>query len=405
MVIAGEASGDLLAAELVQALRRQFAEAEARPTADFQPLHTSLEPRFFGAGGARMAAAGVDLAFDLTAHSVMGLSDVVKNYFKFRQFFDQLFHLALERQPDAIICVDFQLFNRRFLHAIKRYVGSRDDWFHDWKPRLVQYVSPQVWASREGRAYQMERDYDLLLSIFPFEKGWYAKRVPRLRVEFVGHPMVDRYEGRRLAHPPPECAQGRGAEVMPMVLLLPGSRRGELRRHLPVLVGAAKLIAATRKVVFRMVLPNESLLQYAKPVEREIPGLVLQVGGLDEALGQAAVAIAKSGTITLECAFFGVPAVLFYKESLVTYLAAKQIVKVNHIGMPNLLANEAVYPEFIQDAATPENLARAALELLENEERRGHVKAKLAEVVAVLGSPGASRRAAKAIVRLLSETC
>ena len=193
MLIAGEASGDVLAAELVRALRQEFAEAEAIPTPDYQPLHASLEPRFFGAGGPRMAAEGVDLAFDMTAHSVIGLTEVLKHYLKFRRLFRQLFELALKRQPDAIICVDFSGFNRRFAHAVRQYARAHADWFHDWDPRLIQYVSPQVWASRERRAYQMARDYDLVLSIFPFEQAWYAKRVPQLPVEFVGHPIVDRY--------------------------------------------------------------------------------------------------------------------------------------------------------------------------------------------------------------------
>ena len=170
MLIAGEASGDLLAAELVQALRRELAEAKAQPTTDLQPLTTGLAPRFFGAGGPRMAAAGVDLAFDLTAYSVIGLSDVVKHYLTFRRLFHKLFRLALQRQPEAIICVDFSGFNGRFARAIQEYVQPRRDWFHDWHPRIIQFVSPQVWASREGRAYQIERNCDLLLSIFPFEK-------------------------------------------------------------------------------------------------------------------------------------------------------------------------------------------------------------------------------------------
>src|SRR5262249_21005173 len=152
MLIAGEASGDLLAAELVQSLRQELIDAKAQPTQDYQPLYTSLAPRFLGAGGPRMQAAGVELAFDMTAHSVIELSYVLKNYLKFRRLFLQLFHLALNREPDAIICVDFSGFNRRFGHAIKKYVRSRTGWFHDWNPRLIQYVSPQVWASREGRA-------------------------------------------------------------------------------------------------------------------------------------------------------------------------------------------------------------------------------------------------------------
>ena len=398
MVIAGEASGDLLAAELVQALRREYAEAKAQPTADLQPLTAGLEPRFFGAGGPRMAAAGVDLAFDMTAHSVIGLSEAVKHYLTFRRLFYKLFRLALERQPDVIICVDFSGFNRRFAHAIKQHVRARRGWFHDWNPRLIQYVSPQVWASREGRAYQLERDCDLLLSIFPFEKDWYAKRVPRLRVEFVGHPMVDRHGAGRGTR-----GQGQGPGAMPMVLLLPGSRPGELRRHLPVLAEAAKLIAARREVVFRMVLPHESLLQSVRAFEQVIPRLELQVGRLDEALQAAAVALTKSGTITLECAYFGVPAVVFYKTSTLTYVVGKQLVKVKYLAMPNLLADEAVYPEFVQGAATAENLAAATLALLEDPARYAQIKARLASIVAALGEPGASRRAAKAIVRRLHE--
>src|SRR5690348_13271576 len=116
MFIAGETSGDALAAELIRAIRRQLAGEKAPLTWDYQPLVTSLEPRFFGAGGPHMAAAGVELALDLTAHSVTGLSDVLKNYSKFRRFFKQLYALALNREPDAIICVDFSGFNRRFAH-------------------------------------------------------------------------------------------------------------------------------------------------------------------------------------------------------------------------------------------------------------------------------------------------
>ena len=191
MLIAGEASGDLLAAALVPALRAELAGVQSAPTTDYQPLQASLEPRFFGAGGPQMAAAGVELAFDMTEHSVIGLTEVLKNGLKFRRLFHQLRRLALERQPDAIVCVDFGGFNRRFARAIKQQVRSRLDWFHPWDPKVIQYVSPQVWASREGRAHQIARDYDLLLSIFPFEQDWYAKRVPQLPVEFVGHPMLD----------------------------------------------------------------------------------------------------------------------------------------------------------------------------------------------------------------------
>jgi lipid-A-disaccharide synthase len=178
MLIAGEASGDLLAAELVSALRGKLPDA-----------------KFFGAGGAKMSAAGVELAFDLTQHSVIGISDVLKNYFKFRRLFNQLLALAIERKPDVVIGVDYGGFNLRFGHAVKEYV--RNNPFSKWNPKIVQFVSPQVWASRPGRAILLAADYDLLLSIFPFEKDWYAQRVPKLRVEFVGHPMMADFQKRK----------------------------------------------------------------------------------------------------------------------------------------------------------------------------------------------------------------
>src|SRR4051812_8023255 len=153
MVIAGEASGDLLAAELVEAIRREFDQKPFVPTNDYQPLQTSLEPRFFGAGGSHMAAARVELLIDMMSHSVTGFSDVIKNLGKFRRFIHTLYKVAVERRPDALICVDFSAFNRRLAHAIKQYTRTHSGWFHDWNPKIIQYVSPQVWASRAGRAY------------------------------------------------------------------------------------------------------------------------------------------------------------------------------------------------------------------------------------------------------------
>ena len=397
MLIAGEVSGDLLGAELVQALRNQLTAAKPVPTWDYQPLHTSLEPKFFGAGGPRMKAAGVELAFDMTEHSLIGLSDVIRHYSKFRRFFRQLYHLALERQPDAIICIDFSGFNSRLAHAIKAFTCSHSDWFHDWRPMLIQYVSPQVWASREGRAYRLAQDLDLLLSIFPFEKDWYAKRVPELHIEFVGHPLIDRHHIERdspssIVHSPSS----------PLLVLLPGSRPGELERHLPVMLGAlSKLRSQIDNLRARMVLPGERILKLARAMS--LPSdLDVQVGGLAEVLAQSDLAIASTGTVTLECALFGVPTIAIYKTSWVNYHLIKPFVNIKHLAMPNLLANEQIFPEFIQQDATEENITRASLQLLRDESGRAGIKKKLTEITATLGGPGASRRAAAAILRLFS---
>ena len=392
MLIAGDPSGDLLAAELVTELRKLLLASSQDTSKDVQPLRTALAPRFFGAGGPKMAAAGVDLAFDLTQHAVIGFAEVLKNILKFRQLFRQLLRMAIERQPDVIIGVDYGGFNLRLGKAIKNYVRRHRSEFTPWNPKLVQFVSPQVWASRAGRALTLADNYDLLLSIFPFEKAWYAQRVPGLRVEFVGHPMIGRNA---------ECGVRSAERNSPRVLLLPGSRGGEVRRHLPVVSGAFELMrreVPTLRGV--MVLPNEKLVEATRNFGLPA-GLEIQVGGLTNALAGADLAITKSGTITMECALQGVPAVVFYKTSWSTYVMVKQIITVKYIAMPNLLASEAVYPEFIQNDATPENISHAALELLRNEARRTQVKARLAGVISSLGGPGATARAANAIASLL----
>ncbi|HET7623941.1 MAG TPA: lipid-A-disaccharide synthase [Verrucomicrobiae bacterium] len=401
MVIAGEASGDTLAAELVIALRRELTNAQISYTPDTQPLRTGLEPRFFGAGGPRMKDAGVELAFDLTRHSVIGISDALKNYFKFRRLFNQLVKLAAERQPQIIVCVDFSGFNRRFAEAIKNRVRSRRGWFHDWQPKIVQFVSPQVWASRAERAYQIAGDYDLLLSIFPFEKDWYAQRVPQLRVEFVGHPMIDRFANGNSQPVRRDSENASIANRPPRILLLPGSRESELKRHLPVMLGALKLIRQKQpQAAAKMVLPNQSLAQLAKTIGVN-EKLEIQIGDLPSALAQTDLAIASTGTVTMECAFFGVPTVTMYKTSAMTYQIAKRVVKVKSLTMPNILAGEEVFPEFIQNAATPENISSAALSLLQNDSRRVEIKTQLAKIISTLGEPGATERAAKIIAGLI----
>jgi len=417
MLIAGEASGDLLASELVLALRAQWPDA-----------------KFFGAGGARMAAAGVELAFDLTQHAVLGLPTPGK-FLALKRLADNLLALGTRRKPDAVIGVDYGGFNLRFGHAVREYVRNHPE--ANWNPKLVQFVSPQVWASRPGRANLLAADYDLLLSIFPFEKDWYAKRVPKLRVEFVGHPMLDRVQkpeagSRKLDSPenilrieplsqspvvashrrtilPLPAGEGRGegelfksesrsgsvGEAM-MILLLPGSRRSELKHHLPVMLEAWKYIhGQLPSVRAMMVLPNEQMKTLAARAGQA--GVEIQVGNLPEALAQADLAITKTGTVTMECAFFGVPAVAIYKKSFLGLAMALGIVTVKSLTMPNLMAGEEVYPEFLQDAATPENVALAALELLRSEPRRQKIKAQLGQIIASLGERGANRRAAAAI--------
>jgi lipid-A-disaccharide synthase len=239
----------------------------------------------------------------------------------------------------------------------------------------------------------VEKTHDLLLSIFPFEKEWYAARAPHLRVEFVGNPIIGRFPALN----PKSDVQSSA----PRVVLLPGSRWDEVRRHWPVVTGAFELLRLKLPALrARLILPSEDLARATKALG--VPkDLAIQIGGVSAALAEADLAITKSGTITLECAFFGVPAVVFYKTSWPTYWIAKRLITVNFAAMPNLLAHEELFPEFIQAVATPENVANAAFSLLHNGTRHLEIKMKLAQVVTTLGPPGAPQRAAGAIVSLL----
>lgn len=370
MIIAGEASGDTLGAELVKALRRipHCAGAE-----------------FFGAGGPKLAAAGVELAFDLAAHAVVGIWEVVKNYGKFKGFFERLLTLAMDRRPDAVILIDYPGFNLRFVKALReRSAGTH------WRPKIVYYVSPQIWAWHESRVHQIARDVDLMLAIFPFEKAWYRDRVPNFRVEFVGHPLVDRYAG----HTFNKAERGE-------VLLLPGSRIRELKKHLPVMIEAVAEMRQTAGFRCRMVLPSESLRELAETLA-PLNDIDVQVGGLAESLNKARVAIASSGTVTMECAYFRVPTVVLYRTSWSTHALGRRFIKVKFLAMPNLLADEQIYPEFIQNDATAPNLAGAALELMRDEKRRAVIQSKLDSVIGALGETGASDRAARYITEIVT---
>jgi lipid-A-disaccharide synthase len=383
MLIAGEPSGDLLAAEFVTQLRSILNER-------------GCEAEFFGAGGPQMQQAGVELAFDMTAHAVVGLIEALRKLASFRRLLHTLLELALGRRPDVIVCVDFGGFNSRFAQAVRRATAGQAG----WSPKIVQYVSPQVWASREGRAFKMARVYDLLLAIFPFEPAWYAERVPQFRVEFVGHPILDRHRNWR------ERINARPVEPKQpaRILLLPGSRTGEINRHLPAIVGAARRIATSHQSRFQMVLPNEELLRHAKAfVPTDLP-IDCQTHGLAEALLGADVALASTGTVTMECAYFKVPTVAFYKTSWSTYQIGRRLIKVKYLAMPNILANEPVFPELVQHQATAENIAREALSLLDDASRRAAIHKKLEAITAGLGKPGASRRAAEAVADLLLKT-
>ena len=366
LMVAGEASGDAHGAELIQAIKEK------------QPL-----ARVIGVGGPRMSAAGQEQLLDLSAHAVLGLAEVLKQYFKFRKFRDQILDLAKRERPDAVVLIDCSGFNLRLAPSLRRDLPGT---------RIVYYISPQVWASRAGRVKAMQRDIDLLLSILPFEKAWFARVAPKFNVQWVGHPVLDRIRKVDVAQPNPN-----------FVALLPGSRRTEVEKHLPELWNAALIMGRNRPdLKFILLSPNESIQKFSLQMLGKFPApnfaFEYNVGYAISHLSRCALAIVASGTASLECALVGIPQIVVYRVHPLTYAVGKRVVKVKYLSMVNVMANEAIVPEFIQENLEASAVAQEALELLGNTPRRETMKRRVAEVVSTLGEPGASQRAAEAIL-------
>jgi lipid-A-disaccharide synthase len=354
MFIAGEASGDAHAAKLIEALRVQAPEVKV-----------------FGAGGAKMQAAGMELLLDLTEHAVVGLVEVLKNYGTFRQIFWDLVEEAEKRKPDAVVLVDFPGFNLRFAKEMKE-LGIK----------VIYYISPQLWAWHASRAKQIERDVDLMLCIFPFEKDWYAKHAPKLRVEFVGHPFAERLgESTKSETRNPK-----------LILLLPGSREREVAKIFPIMAGIVDRLPNDLEFIVAAVNEQSAAMMMHHP------RIKVELGTAHELMQHATLAITASGTATMECAFYGCPMIVVYKVNWLTYLIGRMVVKVNWLAMPNVIAGREIVPEFIQHAANPDRVAPVARELLKNDAKREAMRQELAIVVESLGADGASERAAKLIL-------
>ena len=380
MLVAGEPSGDAMAAGLVSALKGFLGQQG--------------ELSFWGAGGEAMEKAGVEVLIPLAKHGVFGLFEVIQHVLKFRRWMRQLVDHAIARRPKVIVLTDYAGFNLRFAKslrkAIRRSKGS-------WKPYILYYVSPQVWASRADRIYTLENNVDCLLSIFRFEKKWYHLRAPGFRVEYVGDPMRAKYQDLF-----PEA--DKALSTPPSMVLLPGSRQGELKRHLPILREVLKHIQRQVSVVdCCMILTNKEHLETAKGLLGSFPGLRFQEGGLSRALVHADVAIACSGTVTRECAYHGLPTVVFYRLSWFTYQLARKLVQVKYISMPNIMLNREVFPEYIQQEACGEKIAGKVLDMLQSTSMRQELRDALAELMVEPATQRGFDQAAKLTLEYLQK--
>ena len=371
MVSCGEASGDLYAGALVGALR------DLDPAVDV-----------FGFGGPRMAAAGARLTGDFRGFSVTGLVEAVRVLPRSWRMLGTLRAAARAQRPDVFVAIDFPDFNFRLLASMQA-AGIP----------IVYYVSPQLWAWRPGRLQTIRRYVDRMLVIFPFEVELYERA--GVAVEFVGHPLIDLTAPTR-----PRaalCADAGLDPAAPIVALLPGSRPNEVTHILPDVVGGARLIAAqvpgVQFVIARAPSLDDRVFAAAGELRRRgLPHAIVEHAA-DDVLAAADVAITASGTATVQAALHGRPMGLVDRVSPLTSAIGRRVVRVPAYGRVNLVAGRPIGPELIQEALTPAAVAREAVSLLTDAARAARMRDDLAAMRARLGGPGASRRAADAVLR------
>ena len=369
VIIAGETSGDLHGAKLVRALRARAGNLE-----------------FYGVGGPALREAGVDILVDAAELSVVGLTEV---FAKLPAIFNGLKtvkrHLK-KHKPDLLILIDFPDFNLNIAAAAKK-LGIH----------ILYYISPQIWAWRPGRVKRIARLVDHMAVILPFEEDFYKQH--RVPATFVGHPLLDG------PLPPPAAAFKNEGDAPPVVGLLPGSREIEIARHVPLMLKTAAILKARfDRIKFLIsIAPSVRPEQMDRLVRQEVSDIDLQIvsAPVEEVFQSCNMLIAASGTVTLQAAIHGLPMVIIYKVSPLSYWLGRALVRVKNIGLVNLIAQNEIVPEYVQYDATADNIADAVTEILSDSDKHSQMQKELVKVRDLLGSPGASERLADIALQMI----
>lgn len=372
MLVAGEASGDMHGADLVKALLRRDPHL-----------------KFYGVGGEQLQQTPFEAIFNVDELTGMGLLELAGNVGNIWKAYRLLCRALETRRPDLLILIDFPEFNLR-LARLARKLGVR----------VLYYVGPQIWAWRRGRIRQIARNVDCMAVVFPFEAELYRRH--GIPVQFVGHPLLDivRVERERDAVLRDAGLAGENR----LIVLLPGSRQKEVASHLPVMARAAAELNQIHRTDFLCVR--------ASTVERtELENILhrcrLRIPIVEaaryEVMNAADLVWAASGTATLETALLKKPMVVVYRVAWLTYVAARLLVRVKHIGIANIVAGRRIVPELVQSEFTPRRLVEESRAILDNPQRRETMVADLAQLRAQLGTPGAAHRVADLATSLMSK--
>ena len=368
LVVSGEPSGDLHASNLVKELKK---------------LKIGLE--FFGLGGNLSKEAGVDVDIDISRLAIVGLVDAWKNIFTIGRIFKGLLKKVDSRKCDLAILVDYPGFNLR----LARLLRKRDI-------PVIYYISPQVWAWGENRIEIIKECVKKIIVFFKFEEFLYKKH--GVNAEFVGHPLIETVKStlsKEEVLKKYSLSAGR-----PIIALLPGSRRMEVKTLLKTMAAAAKLIEkdlpGAQFIIIRY--RNLPLELYKEAVRDSGPDIRISDGDAYNILSVSDFAIVASGTATLETAIIGTPFIITYRANFINYAAYKIVAKIKMLGLVNWIAGKIIVPELLQYDATPKKLAKAALEIIRNDSKKSAMLVELKKVRDSLGPPGASSRAAQAIL-------
>lgn len=373
LISAGESSGDLAASGLVEALRRRWPDAE-----------------FLGCAGPRMRAEGVRPIIRMESLNVVGLVEVLKDIPRIYGEYRTLKEAIAREKPDLAILTDSPDFHLRLVPHI-----------HAADIPLIYFIAPQVWAWRKGRLKILRRYVDHLLCIFPFEEEFFRNN--GVKATYIGHPLPRRIQA---AVSRDEFRKKVGAvDGVPLIALLPGSRPGEAARHLGALAGAVERIQRDRKAVFVLGSPPGFSNRAGQNFWKRFPPGAIQVveGETWDLLHSADVALAASGTVTVEGALLGCPMVTYYKVTGLSWLMGKMLVRVPYFSMVNLVAGRKVVPELMQQDMTPGKLAAETLRLLDNASAREEMKSELARVAEKLSTGSDPMQRAVEIMESLME--
>ena len=367
-ISAGETSGDIHAAEMIHALKQ---------------ISVGFNLTISGLGGEKLGAEGVNLLYLTRELAAIGYIEVIKKLSFFKKVMRDCLDFVKQNNPDAVILVDYPGFNLRFAEELRK--------FYDKK--IIYYISPQLWAWHKNRVYKIKKFVDKMLVVFPFETEFYAGY--GVNAEYVGHPLVGRVKNYLQHNSPSVNKDAESGEKI--ITVLPGSRKDEIKHHMPVIIETLRQLEKEFKLKVNISMAPGLEKSIFGKYKDELKDYNLTTGNVYDLMINSDIVLTKAGTSTMECSLIGTPYLIFYRTVPLNYYLLKPVVKIEHLGIANILANKNIVKEFVQNDFTPEKLLPEIRKILTDENYRKEMIENLKKIWDILGDTEASLNAAKII--------